>query len=109
MGNWVSSRDAVDARIIQEYKDNKGIIPITENDVGGFPTIADGTPCADTDHDGMPDAWEDANGLNKNNPADGPAIHSSGYSNVERYLNGTPSSDPSLPIQVPTNLRILSY
>jgi hypothetical protein len=25
--------------------------------VGGFPVIANGTPCADTGHDGMPHVW----------------------------------------------------
>ena len=41
----------------------------------------------DTDGDGIPDSWEDANGLDKNNPADGGAISANGYSNLENYLN----------------------
>jgi hypothetical protein len=36
----------------------------------------------------MSDLWEKAEGLDPTNPADGPQIHASGYSNVERYLNG---------------------
>lgn len=104
LGNWVSSRDAVDTRIIQEYHANKGIIPTTENDVGGFPVIANGVPCADTDHDGMPDAWEDANRLNKNNPADGPLLGSDGYTNVERYLNG---STAQTLLSSPENVRFV--
>jgi len=105
-GNWISNRDAVDKRIINEYNTNQGTLPATEADVGGFPTIANGTPCADTDHDGMPDAWEDANGLDKNNSVDGRAIHSSGYSNVERYLNGPAASDPLRELLPPVNVRI---
>lgn len=104
LANWVSVRDAVDGRIIQEYHTNRGIIPTTENDVGGFPAITSGTPCADTDHDGMPDAWEDANGLNKNNPADGPLAGPDGYTNIERYLNG--SKNQSL-LSVPQNVRLI--
>lgn len=88
LGNWVFNQDTVDMRIIKEYYDSRGIIPTTEEDVGGFPVIAESTPCRDTDHDGMPDAWEDANGLDKNDPADGALSGRDGYSHVERYLNG---------------------
>ncbi len=42
----------------------------------------------DTDSDGMPDAWEDAKGLNKNDKTDGIAIAlDKQYTNVEVYLN----------------------
>lgn len=53
-------------------------------DLAAFP---DETVPADTDGDGMPDAWEDANSLDKNNAADGAAIAANGYSNLENYLN----------------------
>lgn len=41
----------------------------------------------DTDGDGMPDEWESANGLDKDNFADGAVIAENGYSNLENYLN----------------------
>ena len=41
----------------------------------------------DTDHDGIPDTWEKAHGLDPNNPADGAVIAANGYTNVENYLN----------------------
>lgn len=41
----------------------------------------------DTDADGMPDAYEEENGLNKNDAADGAALASNGYTNLENYLN----------------------
>jgi len=44
----------------------------------------------DSDSDGMPDAWESANGLNPNNPAD--ALSDSdgdGLSNYDEFLKGT--------------------
>ncbi len=87
------SRDAVDARIIDEvrngtatYGDN-GIIT-TPSDVGGWPALRGGTAPADSDHDGMPDAWEKAHALNATDPADGPKDRDGdGYTNVEEYLN----------------------
>jgi hypothetical protein len=64
----------------------------------------------DTDHDGMPDAWEIARGLNPNDASDGPRVASNGYTNVENYLNeiaGDPipgSSQTNLP--PPSNLSV---
>jgi hypothetical protein len=43
---------------------------------------------ADQDEDGMADDWENANGLNPNNPDDGVLdADGDGYTNVEEYLN----------------------
>jgi pectate lyase len=45
---------------------------------------------ADTDRDGMPDAWEKTHKLNPADPADGPAdADKDGYTNLEEFLNGT--------------------
>ena len=100
-------RDAVDVRIIDEVrngyatyegptyeKDHKvadktkksGIID-SQEDVGGWP-ILESTPAPiDTDHDGMPDYWENENKLNKMNPEDRNTIASDGYTMLEKYLN----------------------
>jgi hypothetical protein len=89
-------RDAVDARVVNETSTKTasgsgssgkpGIID-DASAVGGWPNYASGTAPADTDHDGMPDSWEDANGLDKNNAADRNDIHTSGYTMLEVYLN----------------------
>jgi hypothetical protein len=92
-GNWVLNRDAVDTRLINEYKAGTGIIPTSETQVGGFPTIDPGTACVDSDHDGIPDAWETAHGLNPNDPSDAARVAPNGYTYLENYLNGT---DPNV-------------
>lgn len=69
----------------------KGIID-SQNDVGGYPGSSNfkgGTAPADTDKDGMPDAWEQEHGLNPNDAADGSVVSLSAddYTNLELYLN----------------------
>jgi len=42
----------------------------------------------DSDHDGIPDDWEKAHGLNPNDPSDANAdSNHDGYTNLEKYLN----------------------
>ncbi|WP_433379642.1 cellulose binding domain-containing protein [Actinoplanes sp. CA-142083] len=54
----------------------------------GYGTLAGGTPKADTDRDGMPDAWETKYGLNPSANDAGGDFDKTGYTNVEKYLNG---------------------
>jgi len=42
---------------------------------------------ADSDHDGIPDEWENEHGLNPGDLNDGKLIAENGYSNLESYLN----------------------
>jgi len=92
-------RDTVDGRLVQEAKtgtctftgsngSTNGLID-TQSDVGGWPTYNGTSAPVDTDIDGMPDAWETANGLNPNSAADGNAftLSTEGYTNLEVYLN----------------------
>lgn len=53
----------------------------------GFPALNSLEAPVDTDGDGMPDEWEMANGLDRNDPADGKVIAANGYTNLECYLN----------------------
>ena len=55
---------------------------------GARPTLGGRPAPADSDHDGMTDAYETANGLNPNNAADRQAVAANGYTNLENYLNG---------------------
>lgn len=98
-GAILPRRDIVDTRVVGFIKGDSiarggatlgvssGIID-SQSDVGGWPTLASKYAPIDSDNDGIPDAWETNNGLNPNDPTDGPKIASDGYSNLEHYLNG---------------------
>ena len=112
-------RDTVDRRIVNEvvtgtaafggatYAASHGLpagIPCgiidSQNDVGGWPALESAPPPLDSDHDGMPDEWELAHGLNANDPNDRNGIGEGGYTNLEIYLNG-----PELTSAVGENLQ----
>lgn len=90
-------RDAVDIRIMKEVKEGivtfngsktgkRGIID-SQTDVGGWPVLNATAPLTDTDGDGMPDSWEIEKGLNPK-VADGNGHDlSTGYTNIEVYIN----------------------
>lgn len=91
-------RDWQDARLIEETKNgtasgkgSKGKDGIIDDPqvVGGWPKLT-GEPYTDTDGDGMPDEYEEANGLNKDDYSDGAQLQADGYSNLEIYLNSIP-------------------
>lgn len=63
----------------------KGIID-TEADAEGFYDYPYVAPLTDTDLDGMPDAWETANGCDPATP-DQNTLHASGYTMLEMYLD----------------------
>jgi len=114
VGANIPKRDIIDQRIIEEVKTGKayykeGLDPesfyqfkyrrlpkdsykkgvITDiKQVGGYPEYK-GKAYKDSDNDGMPDAWEKANGLNPNDPSDANKdCTGDGYTNIEKYING---------------------
>ena len=98
VGAVLPKRDAIDARIIEEVRTGtatyggtwgagSGIID-SQTEVGGWPILQSATPPTDTDHDGMPDDWETANGLDLSDPEDRNGdLDGDGYTNLEEYLN----------------------
>jgi hypothetical protein len=87
-GFWIANRDAVDLRLIEQYRTDTGIaaLPTAFEDI---PAIAAGTPCADSDNDGMPDLWEMAKFGNLAQTAQND-LNGNGYTNLEEYLHGKP-------------------
>ena len=56
-------------------------------DWSAWPTL-ESKPCpTDTDRDGMPDEWEEDNGLNPDNAADRNDTNAEGYTMLEVYMN----------------------
>ena len=87
-GAMAPKRDAVDARTVNEVRNGTGRIIDSQTQVGGWPAFANAAAPADADHDGMPDAWEQARGLDANDASDGKKLAPSGVTWVEEYLNG---------------------
>jgi len=81
------SRDAADERVIAGVKDRTHRRIDSQKEVGGWPKLESGAATVDSDRDGMQDAWEKEHGLDANDPSDGNATKSDGYTNLEHYLH----------------------
>jgi hypothetical protein len=101
-GKWADAQDSVDSRIVNAVANGTTLFgsytyqglwasPQSQADLGGWPTLAAGTPCADSNNNGLPDVWEsywagvfglgstlDPNGFN----------FGDAYTNLEHYING---------------------
>ena len=87
-GATLPRRDAVDRRIVENFKTKQGRMINSPLEVGGFLIMAGGEPPIDSDHDGMPDDWEKKAGLNPQDPKDAAADQDGdGYTNIEEYLH----------------------
>ncbi|HEY1115325.1 MAG TPA: pectinesterase family protein [Chitinophagaceae bacterium] len=96
-GCTLPNRDTLDQRIVNDVRNRSGRIidvqggyphgtPYAQT-VNAWPALSSTTAPVDTDRDGMPDAWETANGLDPNNAADRSGTASNGFTNLENYLN----------------------
>ena len=81
-------RDAVDRRLMEDLTSLglRGQTVHNPAEMGGFGEIAGGPAPLDSDGDGMPDAWEQSQGLNPQAP-DGNKPAASGRTQLEEYLN----------------------
>jgi len=108
-GNWYNRRDSIDARIINEVKAGTGKIIDNPSQVGGWIVPDVGTPCTDSDHDGMPDTWEQLSGLNPNTPDGSGDKDGDGYTNVEEYFNGTTSQNTTPPTTISVKTAVTTH
>ncbi|MBN2182854.1 MAG: hypothetical protein JW715_13160 [Sedimentisphaerales bacterium] len=94
VGATLPKRDSVDTRIIKEVKTGKttfgkGVV-LDPSEVGGWPELKSAPAPADSDHDGMPDEWEQRFSFDPEDASDGPKDKDKdGYTNIEEHLNGT--------------------
>ncbi|MBE7170361.1 MAG: pectate lyase [Williamsia sp.] len=86
------NRDAQEKRIIEQIRTGKytvsknGLIDRVEQ-AGGWPVLKTGKLPPDTDKDGIPDEWEQKNGLNATDPSDAKKMAGNKYMNIENYIN----------------------
>jgi len=79
-------RDTVSRRTINEVKTRTGAWG--RHDPGDLMAGLSAKPAPkDSDSDGMPDAWEEQNGLNPGNSSDNNKVMKSGYTAIEEYCN----------------------
>jgi hypothetical protein len=84
------ARDAVDHRIMDQIRAGRGGIIDSQADVGGWPALDCGAAPADSDGDGMSDAWEAMYNLDPRQPArTGQDSDGDGFTDIEEFLNGT--------------------
>jgi hypothetical protein len=107
-------RDQVDSLLAEEVRSRgtKGYYVYRESDLpftnGGVGTVFNAPAPLDTDADGMPDSWEDAHGLNRNNAQDAVAYSTSHpeYLNIEVYINTLTDTPPATFIRPPSNVTL---
>jgi len=83
-------RDRVDERIIANIVSGKGELIDSQDEVGGWDRYPEARRPDDwdTDRDGIPGAWENAHGLDSEDPADRNGdMDGDGYTNLEKYIN----------------------
>jgi hypothetical protein len=92
-------RDDVDAFLINQLRSlgTQGSIINTEDDngiPGNVGTVAGGPALQDTDQDGMPDTWEQNNGMNPDTADNNGDNDGDGYTNLEEYLHELAGDQP---------------
>ncbi|MDE6127465.1 MAG: fibronectin type III domain-containing protein, partial [Muribaculaceae bacterium] len=110
VGASLPVRDCIDEYVIDLLKSYgtkgtlDGISSESELPHKGNANLSGGVKPLDSDNDGIPDAWEIANGLNPNDASDATAIAANGYMNIENYVFTLDSAYPY--IKKPLSLKV---
>jgi pectate lyase len=89
-GAVTPARDQIDRWVVEDVIHGTGSIIDSQNEVGGWPVMVGAPYPQDTDGDGIPDAWEVAQGCDPNDPYDASSYTiraPSGYTWIEEYVN----------------------
>ncbi len=111
VGASLPYRDLADCYMVDEVLSfgTRGKLITNENELPiGVPTAwswFNGEKLNDTDGDGMPDAWEEANGCDKSKD-DAMTISANGYANIENYINGITRADRQFFLRAPQLLQL---
>lgn len=111
VGPVLPVRDNIDQQIIGELTSFGKLGPVNgySSEVEIYPhrgvcNLSEGAKPLDSDGDGIPDAWEIANGLNPNDPGDATLIAANGYANIENWANSIVEAFPY--IKKPMSLAV---
>ena len=113
VGASLPYRDLADCYMVDEVLSfgKKGKLISNENELPiGLPTTWDmftGSKASDSDGDGMPDAWEQANGTDPQKD-DAMTIAANGYANIENYINSITRDDRQFFLRAPQQLALES-
>ena len=113
VGASLPYRDLADCYMVDEVLSfgKKGNLITNENELPiGVPTTwpwFKGSKPQDTDGDGMPDAWEDANGTDKTKD-DAMIYAADGYTQIEHYINSITKADRQFFLRAPMILSLAS-
>ena len=98
VGAILPKRDTLDERMIRDVMNRTGALidvqgnyphgTAYEKTVSAWPTLKSRPAPKDSDNDGMPDEWENKNGLNANDASDASVFKlDKYYTNIEVYIN----------------------
>ncbi len=87
VGATAPVRDSVDTRVVADFAAGTGDIIDNVTFPDDFPVFATPTPPVDSDNDGMPDDWENSQGLNNTLDDSAQDQDGDGYTNIEEYLH----------------------
>ncbi|MBV7530382.1 autotransporter-associated beta strand repeat-containing protein [Chitinophaga sp. sic0106] len=110
VGASLPYRDYADYYVVNEVKSfgKKGELIANENSLPfGAPTtwaLWSGNARTDTDNDGIPDAWEIANGTNPG-VNDAMTVTTNGYTNIENYINSITGSNSQPYLRAPMKMK----